>query len=363
MTMGNTGGTALVVNTGGAMPMDNTGGAMPMDNTGGTSSVGGSSGMYMPMNCGDGVCDVAMESRDNCLADCATLTYPPGSPGSGVLQVKPTTEQPDPGDVGAFRTVCAYSHMSTDDPLVFPGQPGRAHLHTYFGNTGANAFSTHESLRVSGNSTCRGGIANRTAYWIPSLIGPSGPMAPLDANFYYKSGYSIPNAAPQVHKIPNGLRMIAGDGKATGPQSTRIASWGCHQLYSGHHPQIIDCPVGDAIQLTVVFPQCWNGVDLDSPDHKSHLAYPENGACPSTHPVILPEISLNVGWERTASLDITKLRLASDMYSKDLPGGYSGHADWLEAWDPEIRDTFVTQCVNKSVDCHSHLLGDGREIY
>ena len=38
------------------------------------------------------------------------------------------------------------------------------------------------------------------------------------------------------------------------------------------------------------FPQCWNGRDLDSADHKSHMAYPVNAACPSTHPVPVPKL-------------------------------------------------------------------------
>jgi hypothetical protein len=269
-----------------------------------------------------------------------------------------------PADIGAFRTVCDYSHMSTDDPIVFPGQPGRAHLHTFFGNTRTDAFSTYQSLRSSGNSTCRGGIANRTAYWIPSLMGPGGvPMVPREAHFYYKSGYAIPGISSRIQRFPNGLRMVAGNGNASQPQADGNASWGCTNVYKGHHPQIIDCDVGDFIQLSVVFPQCWNGRDLDSKDHKSHLSYPVDRACPSSHPIALPEISLNVRWDRTAGMDVTQLRLSSDHYADGLPGGYSAHADWFEAWDPGVRDAFVTNCVNKSADCHSHLLGDGREIY
>jgi Domain of unknown function (DUF1996) len=29
---------------------------------------------------------------------------------------------------------CPFSHTSTDDPIVYPGQPGRSHAHTFFGN-------------------------------------------------------------------------------------------------------------------------------------------------------------------------------------------------------------------------------------
>ena len=62
-------------------------------------------------------------------------------------------------------------------------------------------------------------------------------------------------------------------------------------------------------------------------------------------------------------MDISTLRLSSDMYSADLPGGYSAHADYFEAWDPGVRDAFTLTCVRQALDCHSHVVGDGREIY
>ena len=39
------------------------------------------------------------------------------------------------------------------------------------------------------------------------------------------------------------------------------------------------------------FPSCWDGKNLDSPDHKSHMSYPNgafnDGTCPPSHPVHL----------------------------------------------------------------------------
>ena len=297
-------------------------------------------------------------------ATCAPRSsYPAGSVGSSEMRVEPTSEVPPSSDIGAFRVTCDYSHMSQDDPIVYPGQPCRAHLHTFFGNTLTSSSSTYDSLRTTGNSTCRGGIANRTAYWIPTLMNDGAPMIPTSAIFYYKAGYGIPDASPKVQKLPAGLRMIAGNPMATAPEPDLHAYWGCQNVYKGHFAEIIDCDVGDSLQMTVVFPQCWNGVDLDSADHKSHMAYARNSACPATHPVILPEISQNVQWERTAGLDIKKLRVSSDHYDASQPGGYSAHGDWFEAWEPNIRDAFVTHCINQTVDCHAHLLGDGRQIY
>jgi hypothetical protein len=112
--------------------------------------------------------------------------------------------------------------------------------------------------------------------------------------------------------------------------------------------------------MVVEFPQCWDGKNLDSADHVSHMSYPVIGKCPSTHPVAIPAITFNVLYP---ARDVTGWRLASDMYSTDLPGGYSAHADWFEGWDPAIVDTFVKNCTSRAVDCHSHLLGDGRMIY
>jgi Domain of unknown function (DUF1996) len=97
----------------------------------------------------------------------------------------------DPDGTGAFRTVCGYSHMNFDDAIVFPGQPGASHLHVYFGNTQVDASTTISVLPTRGNSTCRGGIANRSAYWVPAVIDTrtGAPVKPLGAHVYYKSGY------------------------------------------------------------------------------------------------------------------------------------------------------------------------------
>ena len=287
---------------------------------------------------------------------------PLGHPGSSVLEVRPTSERPVPNnDVGAFRTSCAYSHMNNDDAIVFPGQPGRAHLHAYFGNTAADAHSTAESLRNGGNSTCRGGIANRSAYWVPAAIAKDGtPVKPQSSQIYYKTGYAgITPAAVKV--FPQGLRVIAGDAKASGPVQEH-AYWTC-EIYNGQHKSIPDCAAGQTVVMKVFFPQCWNGKDLDSADHKSHMAYPTNGACPSTHPVAIPEVSFNVYYDVPPGTRSSEWRLSSDMYDQSSPGGYSAHADWFEGWQREIAEAFVKNCDNTSSDCHSHLLGDGREIY
>jgi hypothetical protein len=52
-----------------------------------------------------------------------------------------------------------------------------------------------------------------------------------------------------------------------------------------------------------LYPTCWNGKDLDSPNHQDHVAYPTKGPanflstgdCPASHPVKIPQLMLEVG--------------------------------------------------------------------
>ncbi len=71
-----------------------------------------------------------------------------------------------------------------------PGQPGKAHLHQFVGNTGTNANSTYATLRTSGQSTCQnanGGPVNRSAYWFPAMLnGIGGVVKPDYWHLYYK---------------------------------------------------------------------------------------------------------------------------------------------------------------------------------
>jgi hypothetical protein len=109
--------------------------------------------------------------------------------------------------------------------------------------------------------------------------------------------------------------------------------------------------------MTVSFPQCWDGVNVDSPDHRSHLAYPVGTRCPSSHPVALPEVSLQFLYPVTDAEALKRWRLASDLYSG--PAGYSLHADYFFGWDQKVLETWVRLCDVAKKDCAAHMLGDG----
>ncbi len=286
------------------------------------------------------------------------------------LRIRPNIgpqDVPPVGDGhGQFRIDCDVSHMSNDDPILYPNQQGAAHHHTFFGNTSVNYKSNVMTLSTTGNSTCRGGIANRSAYWVPSMIDTATKtaMKPTSALWYYKTGYSVPKSA--ITAPPKGLRMISGNMKATSAATSREVTYNCflEGQPSTSSKNIPACKQGWTIVTHVAFPQCWDGKNLDSPDHYSHMAYPSGGSCPVTHPVAIPEIILNTKYLVTSAEGTKNWRLSSDNYAVNTyNAGYSGHGDWINGWDEKVIAGIVKNCLNAGKDCGSHMLGDGTVLY
>ncbi len=247
------------------------------------------------------------------------------SKGSSTAQVNATNTQPGAGS--SFRIVCTPSHMSNDDPLVYPGQQGAAHHHIFFGNTSTNYKSDLSTLSTIGNSTCAGGTLNRSAYWTPTLIDTetNTPVIPDFSIFYYKKNIDTLLVAP-----PKGLRMLSGNSKAV-TESEGQGQFICYNsnVWNGWKRNMSSCEAGDTLFMTMEFPSCWDGKNLDSPNHKDHMARPLAGQCPTTHPVAMPVIIMNLEYKITQKNQNAKWRLASDNYSSTLPAGYSMHADWV----------------------------------
>jgi hypothetical protein len=218
---------------------------------------------------------------------------------------------------------CGFSHRNNDDPIAFPGQPGRSHNHTYVGNRTVDAESTPASLR-GGPSSCyeRG---DSSAYWTPTLFVGRDPVRPLVGLAYY-----VKRTTQPLRQFPQGLKMIAGDADATRPQPTSIVSWGCGRLGDPLRGTAVPaCRGGQVLQFRIDFPNCWNGTNLDSADHKRHMAYASGGRCPASHPVAVPTLMLIFIYPRVP----TGARLAS--------GRYGGHADFINGWDPEALAPLV----------------------
>jgi hypothetical protein len=236
-----------------------------------------------------------------------------------------------------FIESCRFSHRATDDPIVFPGKPGASHDHTFVGSRTTSASSTFGSLRSGGTSCAR--ADDTAAYWMPTLYQGTTAVPPAAATIYYRRG-----TFARVRTFPNNLRMIAGDATATTPQPFRVVFWNCGGGDGGSPTSTVPTCAdtrGSALRLHVRFPNCWDGRRLDSPDHKSHMAYAVLGRCPSSHPVAVPAITVLFRYPS----------LGGDGFSLASGGQLSGHADFLNAWKPGALKKLVEDCLNELVRC------------
>ena len=271
-----------------------------------------------------------------------------------------TQPDSDSSGEGIFRTICEFSHLAADDPIVYPGRPGAAHLHTFFGNRLADTFSSTESLIGSGDSSCQGGPLNRSAYWIPALFDTTGQVrVPKSVAVYYKSSGLDPK---KIKALPVGLRMIAGNAGATGPQwsvpavGPHAVEWNCVES-SEKYPTVPTC--SGELRANVTFPSCWNGSGLDD----SALRYPsyESGgklACPAGFQTFLPRVEYNVIWDSGGSS--AGWRLSSDR--EGVAGGTSLHGDWWGAWQPTVMQTWITSCIAAKRSCDDGALGTTKRL-
>ena len=236
---------------------------------------------------------------------------------------------------GQFHVSCAFSHAATDDPIVFPGQPGAGHLHDFFGNTSTNAFSTYGSMRRA-RTTCDFS-GDTSGYWTPALMKPNGHVVtPLHMTAYYYSG---PGSA--VRTPPKNFRMIAGGDT----NDLQTAGYAC----GGGNPTSrvpMNCP-SSWLKGVIVFPSCWDGVHTDSSDHRSHVTYPADMGCPPGFPVQIPKIVVHITYGIHDGRGYT---LSSD----DMMGmthGMSLHADFWNTWNQSALHMEVTNCLNAGLNC------------
>ncbi len=241
------------------------------------------------------------------------------------------------GRVAQFLVECPFSHALADDPIVFPGRPGQSHMHDFFGNASADAASTYASL-LAGHSNCDQGL-DTASYWAPAMIDDGRTLVPTKSVAYYRPGEGVDPTT--VQSYPSGLKMIAGNAGAEGPQPTSVVAFTCGAgIARDAAPPT--CPADRPLRMLVTFPDCWDGVHTDSDDHRSHMAYSSHGSCPSTHPVAVPQLQFSVAYPFSG--DPSRLSLASGPI-------FTGHADFFNAWNEAKLTNEIDECIHRKVVC------------
>jgi hypothetical protein len=230
-----------------------------------------------------------------------------------------------------LRFQCSQLVVDRLDPLVNPGIIPSPHLHQVVGGNSFNASmdpATHDLPTVSTCTTCTFS-EDFSNYWTAVLYfrarnGTFKRVSQFPSEGLKGNGgltaYYIPdtNNKTKVTAFKPGFRMLVGDAALKSPSTVHKV---CHRcMPASGDKSNINCGAPDAqtlptgmcdggIRSVITFPTCWDGKNLDSPDHESHVAYGvgsatndvgPTGTCPTTHPVVIPQVMYEVMWDVSA---------------------------------------------------------------
>ena len=238
------------------------------------------------------------------------------------------------------------------DPITHPDGPS-PHVHSFYGATEAAPGTTYEALRNAAGNT--GNVEeNKSLYWHPTIYRYVNGQYEIQDTSYFSTYYIWPTGATTA--FPDGLKMIGGGaGYEAARQEADCSNPGpCPDGVCDRWNDFFPATSCDELELSMLMPSCWDGVNLDSADHRAHMAYTKNGEadgeCPGTHPVRLPQIAV---FTRVAPY-AGGIHLFSD------GTGYF-HADYFSGWEASQLQKVLDECENDSMQsapdawCEDHV--------
>ncbi|CAL1709157.1 unnamed protein product [Somion occarium] len=254
------------------------------------------------------------------------------------------------------------------DSIVTPGVVS-THVHSVVGGSRFQASYDFDDLSTSQCSTIPI-QQDKSNYWAPQLYyhdesAGTYTLVPTSFNIYYLMRPGPKNE--NIHAFPTGLRMLAGNVLRRVNNASNFAdqaiTYVCLDFDHDHsgdpaweeRPDFFQHQCPDGMRAQVFFPSCWDGKNLDSPDHQSHMAYPiqnfDSGDCPSTHPVHL----ISLFYEMFVSVDQFPYVAGRWVYSFGDNMGLGLHADFQDGWtDKDLLQAAVDQCADtdgNAADC------------
>jgi len=276
-----------------------------------------------------------------------------------------------------FTLNCAPLTIQRSDPIVNPGVPG-GHVHDVIGgNAFQRTMGPTDALKAT-QTTCNKAL-DHSNYWVPQLYHQRADkmwemVEYRGSAVYYqlracdyapgrtKCDYEGTNFTEPL-AFPVGFRMVAGDpARRTFNNSDRAHRAVHMNCIGGHGGSSYGFPPFkcDTARWEVYFPSCWDGVHLDTPDHKSHMAYPyigdfNFGVCPESHPKALFSLFYEFFYTTSVYNDIDRFAFANGD-----PTGYGFHGDFVMGWtNRDLLQSAFRDCTGP-IDCPK-LQNQGQE--
>ena len=257
----------------------------------------------------------------------------------------------------ALRFGCSTLTIQRLDPVVEPGNVPSAHLHQIVGGNAFNASMNGDVGERGACTTCTFS-EDFSNYWTAVMFfkHKNGSYHKVDIvqntalpnginggmTVYYTQQDFSSNGNQKITSFKPGFRMVVGSATADSRVSNGL-KYVCLKGNKGtRFPELDTFPTEPCNGIMTVhhFPACWDGKNLDSPDHQSHMyntvkeAFQNSGPCPASHPVRVAQVAYETLWD-TGKFD--KLWNKEDgnpfILSTGLNGkGYETHADYLFGW-------------------------------
>lgn len=299
-----------------------------------------------------------------------------------ITAVPPEAPAPPPqadASRGTFTSDCGVNAgglFNSDNVIVAPGVTnGAHHFHDYVGNQGNNAFASDEDLAKAGTSCADQG--DKSSYYWPVLRLQNGTRerdagAPGGGTEGNAGQIVTPeqvtltfvgNPRGKVTAMPRLLRIITGDAKAfvNGPGNAN-ASWSCtgyeNRQLKDKYPL---CPPGSDVVRTFRFQSCWDGRNIDSANHRTHVAFTApDGSCPAGFepvPQLVQRIVYDVDAPSIADGGRTVPLFAVDSFPEQLHKPVTDHGDFINVFDEKLMGEMV-DCINSGRACGSSAADD-----